>query len=290
MRTQAVLRRTRARRRYGSPSRACSGEANLNGSWCSPPVSALLDGVGLFGIRLPPVRECLPELNMRTQAVLRRTRVRRRYASPSRACSGEVNPNGSWCSPPVRVLLDGVGLFGIRLPPVRECLPELSMRMQAVHRQTRARRRYGSPSRACSGEANLNGSWCSPPVSTLLDGVALFGIHLPPVRECLPELSMRTQAVLRRPRVRRRYGSPISRLLRRSKLLRELVLSSGERASRRSCALRYSSSSCEGMFAGAEHADAGCPPTNEGSSEVRTPHLVPAPAKQTLTEAGALLR
>ncbi|MPM38762.1 hypothetical protein SDC9_85392 [bioreactor metagenome] len=40
------------------------------------------------------------------------------------------------------------------------------------------------------------------------------------------------------------------------------------------------------MFAGAEHADAGCPPTNEGSSEVRTPHLVPTPAKQTLTEAG----
>ena len=60
-------------------------------------------------------------------------------------------------------------------------------------------------------------------------------------------------------------------LLRRSKPLRELALSSGERPSRRSCALRYSSSSCEGMFAGAEHADAGCPPTNEGSSEVRIP-------------------
>ena len=64
---------------------------------------------------------------------------------------------------------------------------------------------------------------------------------------------------------------PISRLIRRSKPLRELALSSGERPSRRSCALRYSSSSCEGMFAGAEHADAGCPPTNEGSSEVRIP-------------------
>ena len=160
MRTQAVLRRTRVRRRYGSPSRACSGEANLNGSWCAPPVSGLLDGVALFGIHLPPVRECLPELSMRTQAVLRRTRARRRYASPSRACSGEANPRRSWCSPPVSGLLDGVALFGIRLSPVRECLPELSMRTQAVLRRTRARRRYAAPpSRAYSGEANLNRSW-----------------------------------------------------------------------------------------------------------------------------------
>ncbi|CZQ94959.1 Hypothetical protein TFLO_1889 [Trichococcus flocculiformis] len=188
------------------PSRACSGEANLNGSWCSTPARGLLDGVGLFGIRLPPVRECLPELSMRMQAGLQRTRARRRYGSPSRACSGEANLNGSWCSPPARGLLDGVGLFGIRLPPVRECLPELSMRMQAVLRRTRVRRRYGSPSRASSGEANLNGSWCSPPARGLLDGVALFGIRLPPVRECLPELSMRMQAVLRRTRARRRYG------------------------------------------------------------------------------------
>ena len=160
MRTQAVLRRPRARRRYASPSCACSGEAKLNGSWCSPPVRGLLDGVELFGIRLPPVRECLPELSMRTQAVLRRTRVRRRYASPSRACSGEANPRRSWCSPPVSGLLDGVVLFGIRLSPVRECLPELSMRTQAVLRRTRARRRYAAPpSRAYSGEANLNRSW-----------------------------------------------------------------------------------------------------------------------------------
>ena len=159
MRTQAVLRRPRARRRYASPSCACSGEAKLNGSWCSPPARGLLDGIALFGIRLPPVRECLPELSMRTQAVLRRTRARRRYASPSRACSGEANPRRSWCSPPVRGLLDGVGLFGIRLPPVRECLPELSMRTQAVLRRPRVCRRYASPSRACSGEANLNRSW-----------------------------------------------------------------------------------------------------------------------------------
>ena len=206
MRMQAVLRRTRVRRRYGSPSRASSGEANLNGSWCSPPARGLLDGVGLFGIRLPPVRECLPELSMRMQAVLRRTRARRRYGLRARACSGEANLNGSWCSPPVRGLLDGVALFGIRLPPVRECLSELSMRTQAVLRRTRARRRYGLRAHACSGEANLNGSWCSPPVRGLLDGVALFGIRLPPVRECLPELSMRMQAVLRRTRARRRYG------------------------------------------------------------------------------------
>ena len=94
---------------------------NPNGSWCFPPVSALLDGVGLFGIRPPPASECWPELSADSDAVLRRTRARRRYEFHTLACSGETNPNRNWCLPPVSALLTGVGLFGIRLPPASEC-------------------------------------------------------------------------------------------------------------------------------------------------------------------------
>ncbi len=59
-----------------------------------------------------------------------------------------------------------------------------------------------------------------------------------------------------------------ARLLRRGQPLRELGLSSGERASRRSCASGNRLSSCERMLAGAGRGSGGCPPTNEGSSEV----------------------
>ena len=59
-----------------------------------------------------------------------------------------------------------------------------------------------------------------------------------------------------------------SRLLRRGQPLRELGLSSGERASHRSWASGNSLSSCGRMLAGAERGCGGCPPTNEHSSEV----------------------
>ncbi len=61
-----------------------------------------------------------------------------------------------------------------------------------------------------------------------------------------------------------------ARLLRRGQPLRELGLSSGERASHRSWASGNSLSSCERMLAGAERGCGGCPPTNEGSAEVTT--------------------
>ena len=59
-----------------------------------------------------------------------------------------------------------------------------------------------------------------------------------------------------------------ARLLRRGQPLRELGLSSGERASHRSWASGNSLSSCGRMLAGAERGCGGCPPTNEHSSEV----------------------
>ena len=168
-------------------------------------MSALLNGVGLFGIRLPPASECWPELSADSHAVLRRTKARRRYGFRALAYSGEANPNRSWYLPPVSALLTGVGLFGIRLPPASECWPELSADSHAVLRRTKARRRYGFRALAYSGEANPNRSYCLPPVSAPLNGVGLFGIRLPPASECWPELSPRTEAVLRRERVRRTY-------------------------------------------------------------------------------------
>ncbi len=139
------------------------------------------------------------------------------YGSPSHVCSGETNPNRSWCLPPVSRLLDGVGLFGIRFPPASECWPELSARSPAVLRRTMSRRRTESPPGTSSGETNPNRNWHLPPVSAFLNGVGLFGIPLPPASECWPELSASTDAVLRRTKARRRWKFPTSQLLRRSK-------------------------------------------------------------------------
>ena len=192
-------------RKTGSPPRTSSGKRNPNGSWCRPPVSAPLNGIGLFGICLPPASECWPELRADSHAVVRRTNPNRRTGSPPRVCSGEANPNRSYCLPPVSAPLNGIGFFGIRLPPASECWPELSADSHPVLRRTKARRRYGFRALAYSGEANPNRSYCLPPVSAPLNGVGLFGIRLPPASECWPELSPRTEAVLRRERVRRTY-------------------------------------------------------------------------------------
>ena len=171
-------------RRYEFHTPACSGETNPNRSWRLPPVSALLNGVGLFGIHLPPITGFSPELSADSHLVLRRTMSPRRYEFHTPACSGETNPNRSWCFPPVSAILNGGGLFGIHLPPASECWPELRADSHAVLRRTNPNRRTGSPPGVCSGEANPNRSWCLPPVSALLDGVALFGIRLPPASEC----------------------------------------------------------------------------------------------------------
>ena len=168
-------------RRYEFHTPACSGETNPNRNWRLPPVSAILNGGGLFGIHLPPASECWPELSADSDAVLRRTRAPRRYGFLPLACSGEADPNGSWCLPPVSALLTGVGLFGIRLPPTSECWPELSADSHAVLRRTKARRRYGFRALAYSGEANPNRSYCLPPVSAPLNGVGPFGIRPSPI-------------------------------------------------------------------------------------------------------------
>ncbi len=63
-----------------------------------------------------------------------------------------------------------------------------------------------------------------------------------------------------------------SHQLRRNKPSKELVPSSGERPSRRSCALRYPSSSYYRILAGAKRGFTLCPPTNKGSPEVRISH------------------
>ena len=75
-----------------------------------------------------------------------------------------------------------------------------------------------------------------------------------------------------------------SRLLRRGQPLRELGLSSGERASHRSWASGISLSSCGRMLAGAGRGCGGCPPTNEGSSDVATSSARLLRRRQTLKE------
>ena len=115
-------------------------------------MSAPLNGVGPFGIHLPPASECWPELSADSDAVLRRTRAPRRYGFRALAYSGEANPNRSYCLPPVSAPLNGVGPFGIHLPPASECWPELRADSQLVLLRTASRRRTAPPSRTCSGE------------------------------------------------------------------------------------------------------------------------------------------
>ena len=75
-----------------------------------------------------------------------------------------------------------------------------------------------------------------------------------------------------------------TRLLRRGQPLQEIGLSSGERASHRSCASGNNLSSCERMLAGAGCGCEGCPPTNEGSSEVTISYARLLRRRQPLSE------
>ena len=74
-----------------------------------------LTGVGLPVIISPPAGECWPELGADVEAVLRRTRARRRWQRRLLACSGEDNPYGSWDFPPGNGLLAGVEVAGNNL-------------------------------------------------------------------------------------------------------------------------------------------------------------------------------
>ena len=117
-RSDAVLRRTKACRRYGFLPRPTSGENNPNRNWCFPPVSAFLNGGAVPTICCPPASECWPELGADSQSVLRRTTAPRRYDVRPRTCSGEANPNRNWCLPPVSAFLDGGAVPTICCPPV----------------------------------------------------------------------------------------------------------------------------------------------------------------------------
>ncbi len=141
------------------------------------------------------------------------------------------------CSP-VNGSLTGVAVFGNQSPPAGECWPELSADAEAVLRRTSARRRWQRRPLACSGEDNPYRSWGFPPGNGPLTGVALAGNRLcscermlagaergcggcPPTNEGSSEVAISAD-----------------RLLRRGQPLRELGISSGERASRRSCGCR----------------------------------------------------
>ena len=121
---------------------ASSGEGKLYRSWCFPPGNGLLTGVGLPVRISPPAGECWPELGADAEAVLRRTKVNRRWQRRTFACSGEDNPYGSWCLRPGNAPLAGVGLPVRISPPAGECWPELGADAEAVLRRTNTRRRW----------------------------------------------------------------------------------------------------------------------------------------------------
>ena len=122
--------------------------------WSFSPGNAPLAGVGLPVRVSPPSGECWPELGAGAEAVLRRTKVNRRWQRRTFACSGEDNPYGSWCLRPGNAPLAGVGLPVRISPPAGECWPELGADAEAVLRRTRARRRLQYRALACSGENN----------------------------------------------------------------------------------------------------------------------------------------
>ena len=99
-----------------------------------PPANGPLAGVAVFGNSPSPVKECWPELGADAEAVLRRTRARRRWQYLTLACSGENTLYGSWGFPPVNGLLTGVGLPVIVFPPAGECWPELADLWRALLR------------------------------------------------------------------------------------------------------------------------------------------------------------
>ena len=124
------------------------------------PVSALLNGGGVPVICSAPVSECWPELGVKSQDVLRRATVRRRYRLCARLSSGEEDPAGELVVasfPPVSALLNGGGVPVICSAPVSECWPELGVKLQAVLRRAMVRRRYRLCARLSSGEESPTG-------------------------------------------------------------------------------------------------------------------------------------
>jgi hypothetical protein len=159
-------------------------------------------------------------------------------------CAGEVVSSGErmlagaaredGCCPPANRGSSEVGMSRARLLRRRDCLSELAL---------------------SSGERPSHRSWDSgnnlSSCGRMLAGAGRGCGGCPPTNEGSSEV-----------------GLSRARLLRRGRPLQELGLFSGERASHRSWVAGNSLSSCGRMLAGAERGSRGCPPTNDGSSEV----------------------
>ena len=158
VKSRAVLRRAMVRRRCRLCARLSSGEEDPAGELVVasfPPVSAHLIGGGVPVICYAPVSECWPELDVKSQDVLRRATVRRRCKLCARLSSGEEDPAGELVVasfPPVSALLNGGGVSVICSAPVSECWPELDAKSQAVLRRAMVRRRRRICARLSSGE------------------------------------------------------------------------------------------------------------------------------------------
>ena len=163
VKSRAVLRRAMVRRRCRLCARLSSGEEDPAGELVVasfPPVSALLNGGGVSVICSAPVSECWPELDAKSQAVLRRAMVRRRRRICARLSSGEEDPAGELVVasfPPVSALLNGDGVSVICSAPVSECWPELGVKSRAVLRRAMVRRRCRLCARLSSGEESPTG-------------------------------------------------------------------------------------------------------------------------------------
>ena len=132
--------------------------------------------------------------------------------------------------------------------------------------------------------------WCFPPGNGLLTGVGLPVIVSAPAGECWPELGADVEAVLRRTNARRRWQFRAIACSGEDNPYRSWGFPPGNGPLTGVAVSVNRLSSCERIFAGAERGCGGCPPTNEGSSEVSIVVRSPAPARTTFTGAGALLR
>ena len=163
VKSQDVLRRAMVRRRCRLCARLSSGEEDPAGELVLAPfapVSALLNGGGVPVICSAPVSECWPELDVKSQAVLRRAMVRRRCRLCARLSSGEDDPAGELVVapfPPVSTHLIGGGVPVICSAPVSECWPELGVKSRAVLRRATVRRRCRLCARLSSGEESPTG-------------------------------------------------------------------------------------------------------------------------------------
>jgi len=148
-------------------------------------------------------------------------------------------------------MLAGAGRGCRCCPPTNKRSSEVAMSAARLLRREHPLRELGPN----SGERPSRRSWASgnnlSSFGRMLAGAGRGCGGCPPINEGSSEVA-----------------TSAARLLRRGQPLRELVPSSGERSSHRSWTSGNRFSSCGRMLAGAGRGCGGCPPTNEGSSEV----------------------